>query len=870
MSKRSRPPQDPTAPRRTPSRVPAPPVEAPPARLITPEPAGASPAAPSAPSTAVLEPEHAHVEAVLARARVAHDDGELLARVEVPKRAEGPFMMRCVLPIPVGALDAGDVPIVHASGERAECEPIARRGDGTVELVLVRAWVDRPDIEPGATVAVEIRRGMGSPLPRRVMALLDQARNQHPALSLPGFELVDSAGRCHVVSPEAWRLDGPLVESELVVGGEACARAKIADADGGKSPLVLRTWIEYSADNQFQIELVIANAAQGLAPEADCYDLAFTHARLSFRDGWLVQPASRRAGIDVTDPPAGRDEGSGRTWYELVEPAPDERPHVFLAQQARLLRFVLVPVSRVSSRLERGFESFGFAVSGPWSWSEVPADGPQRGRLHRWTSALDYWGLSSGAKAAVAIVRKEAEAQDAVLASGKYANPLTGAAFTSTLVDALGLAHPDGTPEEGAPGGWRIRPCGTYVLDQLLLARRWTELETTVDRHRRFLLHEVDVQPIFPTTWAGTNPDQAVPFDYRLHGEMTVPWLRRSYRQDENGAELARPVPIAAGVDGMLSPEFGPLARFRPVDDQHYVRILEPAATLAQLTGSQAACFVLGQLAANALCAFTTLDHVPESWTEGQTLRVLVLDARAAPHRGHDVAGRGLYWAMLSLVAAHRFAGDQARDEMDAAFAAFIEFMELIEMPNGLHQSYGRGSRHYDDAVRNGAPTAFRYAQSFEEALGALALVAIAHAVDDAALAQRARARALRIAEALLLGEARRGPGVAWFVGVAEVDSGEPIAKLRADATSAHVETDHVHHLAWSGAVASAASFPYAPAPRNRFLAALLELGSGGPNYRGFVSNLQAHEREWGQGRTPYASHAVGELQRILDEGGAG
>lgn len=880
MSKRSRP-SNPSAPSKTPARVPQAPA-APPGRVLAPEPVtGAATTAPAEPAAQgfdqPVDPSTVSVPFS------AHDQGELLALVHLPKRREGPVVMRVVIPVPHWAeLAPGELPEIHASGWVAEPRIIARRGDGSPELLLVRAWVDRPDLPVGSIIPVEIRRGIGHPAPKRSTALVAAMAAEDPAVSLPGFELVDARGRRHAIAPEAWRptevgLTGQLDGLTLAAGGEAVARATIVGAaPGEKSPLVARVWLEYSADNEYALELVVANAAQGLAPEADCYDLPFQLAAISVRQGWLAMPASYRAGMDVAS------DADGRDWIDLVARAPADRPHVFLAQQARLLRFVLVPLAHAHSRPTRAFESFGFAVAGPWSWGAVPADGPQRGRLHRWTSAFDYWGLASGDRAAVTVVEKEAAAHDLVLRRGQWANPETGSAFTSTLVDQLGLAHPDGTQEEGQPGGWRVRPCGTYVLDQALLQRRWTELETMVDRHRAFLLHEADVTPIAPSAWAAANSadgEQRVPFDYRLHGEMTVPWLRRKYGVDDAGQETAGVITtesssIELGASVRTSPEFLPLARFRRIDDQHYERIAEPAATLAQLTGSPGALFVVEVLGVNALTAFTSFEHEAESWSPGQTMRVLVVQAKTSPGRGHDVAGRGLYWAMLALCSLHRHAPQALRHEIDATFELFVGFMEDVEMPNGLHQSYGRGTRHYDDAVRNGAPAGFRYAQTFEEALGALALIAVSNAADDRPVgrlrASRARARAERIAEALLLGEVQRSGGVAWFVGVADVDTGVPLERLRADATSTHVEADHVHHLAWSGAACSASNGPMMPAPRNRYLARLLELGSGGPNYAGFIHNLQAREREWGQGRTTYASHAVGELQRLLAEGGAG
>jgi hypothetical protein len=818
-------------------------------------------------TTPIATPPPADVAAP-AVAESSLEPGQLLARVELPFPGRARFIARAVLPVPPGFASVQHLPKVDVNGRLAELELLARHPNGDVDLVMLRADVHAPSLQVGDRVGLDVCVRAD----RRALELEPGYAFAGDATCPPPFlVLVDADGRRHVADLRTLeREPAATINGRLYSAAAYRARLLVepkaagVEAKDELSPLVMRAWVEAGVDGHTTVEVLLVNGAQDLDLPADdvgkvatCGDLAFSTAALFFPESQgVVQPAVYRLGMDVVEPLA--DYGPG-TWVSLCAPPLEGTAHVVLAQQARVMRFRLVPPTEVSSSPMRGFQDLGFALEGPWSWQECEADGPQRGPLHRWTSAFDWWGQASGQRAAERVTLNDAVTRLSVLKSGVFLDE-HGRNVTS-IRGIYGLAAPDGTEQEGEPGGWRIRPCGAFVLAQELLLLRQTELECTVDRHRDFLLDGEAILPISASAWADAARGEAVPFDYRRHGAMQVPAYRRQPGAPVNWITKARPnVSYWAVLTGQ-----------QRIDDQHEFRIAEPAATLAQLAGSRAAIFLLTCLATNAALAYHDLEHEPESWSAGQTLRVMKVDAARGENRGHGAAGRGLYEPMLTVAGAWRFLSLEERSEfLELTMLPFGELMKAIEMPNHLHQALGVGSRHYDDAVRAGMPTRYRVAQSFEECLAALALVAIARSCFPTGAPWQVEllAHARRTVDALLFGLGRRANGMAWFVATADVTTGDPLPALVEDGRTTHVEADHVLYLAWCGAVAQAAARDEAdPSARSRYLSALLELGPLGANLRNFVDRCQQREREWGQGVAQYASHAMGEIQRLQRRG---
>jgi hypothetical protein len=610
----------------------------------------------------------------------------------------------------------------------------------------------------------------------------------------------------------------------------------------GESRGIVQATLEARCDGVAVVELLLANAIQVYSTEAKrAGDFCYREVRIE-TSSRIVLPLPR-AGEVVTM----AEDGSSS--LRLVT---DGRPHLWPRMTGALRRIVLLPPGSDPVHVARAEEVgrfFGcaFAIEGANSWIEAAAHGPERGLLAPWTDSLDVWGPKGPAGARALL--------DGMI--GGILGPRTsGAAGNAFTGPALGLFHGIGQPQEGEPGGWKIRPVGSFALDRRLLLERWLEIEHGLDRSRILHFEPRSGRPTTALGWAAKFGGR-VPFPWKNHGDGRFPWL--AFARNPSTGGLVRVSNVTQGR--MVEHGDGALLFFDPQDDQHEIRDEEPVETFVRFTGSGIGLVLLELLAASAELA----RHDLQSPAGDVTLSKLLADAAARPRQGSTNAGRALAWDLRSIAGYWEVAPPRWR-ELRRSWANSLARWALVARSSaGLLMRDPDGGHSTEVALEQGAPAGFSYVQTFEEAyltfsLEQLAAVAMPGNVSDRDL----RDVLVGIGDAVEALWSVRDPAnglVPKFVGTRSLGGPEFASR---SAVSPTVEATWV----W-GAIATAARCAARAGDPSAFearRALLLRAGrpssAPSPTFEQYVRAAQALEREPWHGSVDYSLLAWGEAWR--------
>lgn len=777
------------------------------------------------------EPETTAQDARALRAR--NPDGPSVLELEIPQSAAaGSLVVTAVVPIPAGQRSAA-VPGFQLAGVEADVVPLARDAQGRATTVVVAAPFAVEKLVPGSFHRIPFQ-------PTGEPARAGAGREIEPL----DLEVVV---RCRdgVFTARPFS-DGERGEKTLGRFRSTWRSWALLEGRGGETRGIVIASLELRSDGFAVLELLLANALQRFE-ESSALGGDFTYREVEVRtSSTIVLPLPRfgekvlaERGVNVA-----RLVGDGAT-------------HLWPRMLGALRRFVLAPPRLSKPLRDRAVEIgrwFGtaFAVEGPNSWADAGAHGPELGLLAPWIDeGLDLWGQAKGQAAARNLLASAAGALEEARTKGLAKGPF--------LCTPRGLFHPLGQFQEGEPGGWKIRPCGSFALDRRLLLERWLEIEHGLDRSRVLHFQPRAGRPTSAAAWARAFGGR-VPFAWKNHGEERFPWMR--FRRSPATGEILLESNVYQGrldehADGIL-------LRYHDQDDQHEIRDVEPVETVVRFSGSGIGLSLLEVLGENGMLA----RHEFQSPAGDVTLSKLLQELGKRSGRGSTNAGRGLAWDLRAIAAWWEVAPDSWRKGRGPWAAGLATWARGARAANGLLGNDPDNGHVSRVAIEQGAPAGFRYVQTFEEAYLALSLEQLATVAIRGNVPERVWTR--------LLADLVDGIGELWsvrdpanglvpkFVAVGRT-GGDELEGLTRSAVSPGEEGTWI----WgalacaSRSAAKAGLVSFAGAFRDR----LLEAGvapEAVPQvtpqaFRDYVARAQAKERESWHGSVDYSLLAWGE-----------
>lgn len=669
-------------------------------RARTPDQTPASPAQTSPPASTAPSSD------TTADARRRQRPASVL-ELEIPSDdAPSELVVTAVVPLE-RATGAPSVPAFLVEGIAADVQPHARDAQGRPTSVLVTAPVDLRGRAPHsfARLRLEATGEAYQPSDVRDVPTLDLEFVLHTPDGIFRAKPFDDAAK-----------------GEKTLGRHRSVWKSAAILENGRETrgLVIAS-LEVRVDGLAVVEFFAVN---GLQPYSETGALCgdFCYQNLEVHTSQTIVLPLPRKGERVTV-----DRGSST--LSLVD---DGLVHLWPRCRGMLRRIVLVPAGashEVVTRAQEVGAFFGsaFAIEGPNSWIECASHGPELGLLAPWTDALNVWGPKGQAGARALL--------DGVIGglAGPRASGAIGGAFITT---SHGGFHPLGQFQEGEPGGWKIRPVGSFALDRRLLLERWIEAEHGLDRSGVF---HFDPRTLKPTTAAGwaSRFGGRVPFAWKNHGDGRFPWI--SFPRNPSDGSIVRTSNVTQGR--MVAHGDAVLLSYDDQDDQHEIRDVEPLETLVRFTGSSLVLSILEVLAVNGELA----RHEYQSPPGDVTFAKLLAQSAATPSAGSTNAGRGLAWDLRAIVSFWEFASDAWRLQRRTWIQAVARWAIVTRGPAGLLGNDPANGHVTEVATTtDGAPGGFRYVQTFEEAYLEQSLEQLASVAMPGAVAERERLAVLR------------------------------------------------------------------------------------------------------------------------------
>ena len=641
----------------------------------------------------------------------------VVGRLEVKAPPVSPFVLHGTIPVPKGAFRGKNASLVIESGNDqpvpTQVEIVSRYPTGEPDVVEVLARVElEPGTRAGAPVRFNVVRGLRSEteepeLPASVRKLTETPGSVY----LRARDVFDNVYKFDVFGNEedpafgSKRVlkSGPVALQERVYGTMMRNEERTEKSLGPPLPHMMGVHAyvtRWAGERLVGLDLRVNNGAISPVRDDDPRDktlgiIYWKELELVIPRGWIIVPK-------VKDPFFGPPRPEGQSLvYPIVRANEDGRLHMMGPQGQFSRRLILAPRDNARrARQQHNALGLGFCAREKrmWSWFD-----PRTARYFAQRDLLASFDFSRrGGSLGKKRVRNEAWGDANKLIASLRKGTGDGSGYV--VAGVMGWAHPWFIRIEGGAGGEGIAmfeghraagaaAAGDYVRLELLHRMNMSrQPEAAYDRHG---------DPVGYHAWL--DEKGRIPFDFRTNGRVVMPPFRLPMNGGPPASDQVREVVrqnLRPAYDrgrpferrGSMPGKEDVLLSWSPHDGQHMIRYTKNTKALVWLGNDSLAKDDLILSAELFHLMFHESPHIPASWSEGVTLRVLEKIAREHPYSGVHVT-RDHAWGIDSMCAAYSVASPEWRERNRPWFTRVARLFVQAATPGGIVQRNDKNTK---------------------------------------------------------------------------------------------------------------------------------------------------------------------------------